>query len=116
MVEAATQAPHVVVDLVGDLDVRLGEIAASTISRLEGNAPIVVSLRHIATVHSDGFIVLVDAINAIKKMGRQIFVISNGRQTKTLLNAASLSDSTISHASAARRPTARMLLLARHAS
>jgi len=116
MVEAATQAPQVVVDLVGDLDVRLGEIAASTLNRLDGDVPIVVSLRHVATVHSDGFSVLAEAISTIKKMGRQIFVVSNGRQTKTLLHAASLTDSTISHAAAARRPTARMLLLARHAS
>lgn len=115
MVEAA-RTPSIVIDLIGDLNLRLGEMAAQTLARLEIDRPIIISLKNIVTVHLDGFNALVRAIKARTDFGRPTSIVSNGKKTEVMFNAVKLGDCVVSSRAAANEPTSRRLLLARHSN
>jgi hypothetical protein len=113
MVEAV-RTPSIVIDLIGDLDLRLGEMAAQTLARLEIDRPIIISLKNIVTVHIDGFNALVRAIKARTDFGRPTSIVSNGKKTDSMFDAVMLGDCVVSWRRLANEPTSRRLLLARH--
>jgi anti-anti-sigma factor len=115
MVET-TPIPSIVVDLIGDLDVRLGEMAAQTLRRLAPDRKIILSLRNLTSVHSDGFLELVQAVKARLADGASIAIVAKGVRTKAMLSAARLNSLVVTSAEADGEPTWRRLLLARHAS
>ena len=93
MVETALprSAPaSIVIDLIGDLDARLGDIAANALRRLDPDRRVILSLKHLTTVHSDGFTALVTAVKMHVSFGRTISIVSNGAKTQALLAEAKL--------------------------
>lgn len=113
MVEAA-RTPSIVIDLIGDLDLRLGEMAAQTLARLDFDRPIIISLKNIVTMHVDGFNALVQAIKLRLEFGRPTSIVSNSKKTDSMLTAALLGQCVMSSKTLATQPTSRRLLLARH--
>jgi anti-anti-sigma regulatory factor len=105
----------IVIDLIGDLDARLGDLAANALRRLDPGRRVIVSLRHLTTVHSDGFSALAAAVKVHVSFGRAISIVSNGPKTQALLKEAKLGGLVVSRHAADEEPTVRRLLLARHA-
>ena len=103
----------VVVDLIGDLDVTLGELVAETIARIatSGTDAIFVTTKHVALASSDGLSALDAGLAAARSSGVAITLEAGTRKMR-----AAFATARIATAEGTPPPSrARHFMIARHA-
>jgi len=112
----ASKRVGVLVDLIGDLDVTLAELARDTFADLavRGATDVFLATRHVGSSSADGLRVLAAALVAARARGCTIEIDPGNRRMRTALGAAGISCARGAHAN--RPPQARHLLIARHSA
>jgi hypothetical protein len=115
----APAAPHrvaVVVDLIGDLDVTMGDIFAATVDRLtaDGTTDLFLTTRHVAVTSSDGLAAIDAALATARGRGCSIAVDPGNRRMRAAFSHARIPYAATADGVLPRN--ARHLMIARHAA
>jgi anti-anti-sigma regulatory factor len=106
----------VVVDLIGDLDVTMGDIFAATLDRLtaDGATDLYVTARHVAVTSSDGLAAIDAALATARERGCSIAVDPGNRKMRAAFSHARIDYAATADGGFPRN--ARHLMIARHAA
>jgi len=113
---AAQSRVAVVVDLIGDLDLTMGDIFADTVERLtaDGRTDLYLTTRHVAVTSSDGLAAIDAALATARERGCSVAVNPGSRRMRAAFSHARIPYA--AGADGALPRNARHLMIARHAA